>query len=148
MTTTFYSYLIRIWLIWVYKDASLVFSRSVDKVTVNELFFNFHLYQYTYFCSSKDHRFMHTTITTTRSIQRAQTPPRLWPLTLWCDLDLSSRSRKLMSLDVAYCIVPWYRIGWLWGYRFMRYIYLFISCDLWPSSVTFGFWQGQLHFNH
>ena len=45
---------------------------------------------------------------TKKSIQRTQTPPSLWPLTLWCDLDLSSRSRKLMSLDVAYCIVPWY----------------------------------------
>ena len=50
----------------------------------------------------------------TRSIQRTQTPPRLWPLTLWCDLDLSSRSRKLMSLDVAYCIVLWYQVWCLW----------------------------------
>ena len=33
----------------------------------------------------------------TRSIQRMQTPPRLLPLTQWCDLDLSSRSRKLLS---------------------------------------------------
>ena len=41
----------------------------------------------------------------TRSIQRTQTPPRPRPLTLLCDLDLSSRSRKLMSLDVTYCIV-------------------------------------------
>ena len=46
----------------------------------------------------------------TRSIQRTQTPPRLWPLTLTCDLDLIARSRKLMSLDVAYCIVPWYQV--------------------------------------
>ena len=30
--------------------------------------------------------------------------PRLWPLTLWCDLDISSRSRNLTLLDVAYCI--------------------------------------------
>ena len=36
--------------------------------------------------------------------------PRLCPLTLWCGLDISSRSRKLMSLDVAYCIVPWYQV--------------------------------------
>ena len=50
----------------------------------------------------------------TRSIQRTQTPPRLWPLTLWCDLDLSSRARKLMSLDVAFCIVPWYQVWCLW----------------------------------
>ena len=27
-----------------------------------------------------------------------------------CDLDLTSRSRKLMSLNVAYCIVPWYLV--------------------------------------
>ena len=30
------------------------------------------------------------------------------PLTLRFDLNLTSRSRKLVSLDVAYCIVPWY----------------------------------------
>ena len=36
----------------------------------------------------------------TRSIQRTQTPPRLWPLILWCGFDLLSRSRKLMSLDL------------------------------------------------
>ena len=35
----------------------------------------------------------------TRSIQRTQTPPRLWPLTLSCDLDLKSRSKKLMSWE-------------------------------------------------
>ena len=45
------------------------------------------------------------------SIQRTQTPPRMLSLTLWCDLDLSSRSIKLMSLDVAYCIVLWYQTG-------------------------------------
>ena len=51
----------------------------------------------------------------TRSIQRTQTPPRLWPLTLSCDLDLKSRSYRLMSLDVAYCIVqPWYQVWCLW----------------------------------
>ena len=27
-----------------------------------------------------------------------------------CDLDLTSRSRKLMSLDVAYCIVTWFQV--------------------------------------
>ena len=31
-------------------------------------------------------------------------------LTLTCDLDLTSRLRKLMSLDVAYCIVHWYQV--------------------------------------
>ena len=41
----------------------------------------------------------------TRSIQRTQTPPRLWPLTLSCDLDLESRSKKLCRL--LYCtLVP------------------------------------------
>ena len=36
----------------------------------------------------------------------------LWPwavtLTLW------SRSKRLMSLDVTYCIVPWYQVRYLW----------------------------------
>ena len=50
----------------------------------------------------------------TRSIQRTQTPPRLWPLTLSCDLDLKSSSNRLMSLYVAYCIVPWYQVWCLW----------------------------------
>ena len=50
----------------------------------------------------------------TRSIQRMQTPPRLWPLTLWCDLDLSSRSRKLMSLDATCSIVSWSTVWCLW----------------------------------
>ena len=31
-------------------------------------------------------------------------------LTLSCDLDLKSKSEKHMSLDVAYCIVPWYQV--------------------------------------
>ena len=58
----------------------------------------------------------------TRSIQRTQTPPRLWPLTLSCDLDLKSRPKRLMSLDVAYCIVPWYQVWCPW-----------VSfCDIWP----------------
>ena len=47
----------------------------------------------------------------TRSIQRTQTPPRLWPFTLSCHLDLKSRSNRLMSLD---CIVPWYQVWCLW----------------------------------
>ena len=45
----------------------------------------------------------------TRSIQRTQTPPHLWYLILWCDPDLTSRSRKLMAIDDAFCIIPWYR---------------------------------------
>ena len=40
----------------------------------------------------------------TRSIQRTQTLPRLWLLTLRCDFELLSMSRKLMTLHVAYCI--------------------------------------------
>ena len=50
----------------------------------------------------------------TRSIHRTQSPLCLWHLTLWCDNDLSSRSRKLMSFDVAYCIVLWYQVWYLW----------------------------------
>ena len=38
----------------------------------------------------------------TRSIQRMQTPTRLWPLTLSCDLDLKSRFKKSY---VIRCIV-------------------------------------------
>ena len=50
----------------------------------------------------------------TRSIQRTQTPQRLRPLTLTFDLDLTTRSRKLMSLDVTYYIVPWFQVWCLW----------------------------------
>ena len=50
----------------------------------------------------------------TRSIQRTQIPPRLWPLTLLCGLHLLSRSRKLMSVDVAYGIVPLFQVWCLW----------------------------------
>ena len=46
----------------------------------------------------------------TRNIKRTQTPPRLWMLTLTCDLGHTSRSRELMSLEVAHCIVPWYHM--------------------------------------
>ena len=31
-------------------------------------------------------------------------------VTMTCVFDLMSRSRKIMSLDVAYCIVPWYQV--------------------------------------
>ena len=58
-----------------------------------------------------DNELMATTIIKiTRSIQRTQPPPRLRHLTLTCDLDLTSRSRKLMSLDVVYCIGPWFQV--------------------------------------
>ena len=38
---------------------------------------------------------------TTRSIQRTQTPPRLWPLTLWCDLDL--KKADVIRCRLLYC---------------------------------------------
>ena len=73
-----------------------------------------------------------------KSIQRTQTPPRLWHLTLWCDLEFLLRSRKLVSLDVAFCIVPWYQVWCLWVLCLTRYHHLFILCDLWPSPVNFN----------
>ena len=74
----------------------------------------------------------------TISIQRMQTPPRLWHLTLWCDLAHSSRSKKLMSLDVAYCTEPWYQVWCLWVYYFTWYHHLFTLFDLhlWPSAFV------------
>ena len=41
------------------------------------------------------------TLAKTRSIQRTQTPPRLWPLTSSCALTWKLRSKTLMPLDVA-----------------------------------------------
>ena len=63
---------------------------------------------------NKIHLLERCNITKTRSIQRTQTPPRLWPLTLSCDLGRKSRSKRLKSLDVAYCIVSWYQVWCLW----------------------------------
>ena len=72
------------------------------------------------------------------SIQRTQTPPPLWTLTLRCDLDLTSTARRLMALYVAYCIVPWYQVWCLWVWYFTRYDYFFIfvtfDLHLWPAS--------------
>ena len=80
----------------------------------------------------------------TRSIQRTQTHPRLWPLTLTCDLDLTSRSRNVTSLDVVYSIEPWFQVWCLLIWWFARYDHLFIfvtfDLHLWPSAyvkVTF-----------
>ena len=78
------------------------------------------------------------------STQRTQTPPRLWPLTLSCDLYHSSRSRKLMSLDVANCIVPWHQVCNCINLRDMTVSSFFVTfyLRLWPSSsvkVTFIF---------
>ena len=73
----------------------------------------------------------------TKRIQRTQTPPRLWPLTLWCDLDLSSRSRKLMSLDVAYSIVslvPDMMSMGLILYEISPFLYF-----MWPVTFTCEF---------
>ena len=57
----------------------------------------------------------------TRSIQRTQTPPHLWPLTLSCDLDHKSRSNRLMSLDVLYCTLVSGKMS-----------VSVIVCDIWP----------------
>ena len=78
----------------------------------------------------------------TRSIQRTQTPPRLWSLPLTCDFDLMSRSRKLMSLDVTYCTR--YDVCECNSLQDMTIGLLFVTFDLrlWPSSsvkVTFIF---------
>ena len=79
----------------------------------------------------------------TRSIQRTQTPPRLWRLTLICYLDLKSRSRKLMSLDVLY-LGTRYDVCECNSLRHVNISSFFVTFDLrlWPSSsvkVTFTF---------
>ena len=77
-----------------------------------------------------------TATNVTRSIRRTQTPPRLWPLTLSCDFDLKSRSKRLMSLDVAYCIVPWCKYdvcecNSLWDMSIISFLWpLTFTCDL------------------
>ena len=72
----------------------------------------------------------------------------MWPFTLWCDLDLMLRSIKLMLLDVAYCIVPLYQVWCLWVYYVAIYHHSLILFGIWPSLVTFSFFQGHLYFNH
>ena len=82
----------------------------------------------------------------TRSIQRTQTPPRLWSLTLCCDLDLKSRSKRFTRCRLLYCtLVP--------GIMSVSVI----ACDIWPLvhfcylwslPVTFIIRQGHFHFNH
>ena len=78
-----------------------------------------------------------STSVTNQSIQRTQTPQILWHLTLWCDLDLSSRSRKLMSYDVVllYCtLVPGMMSMGLMFYKISPIAYfmwpLAFICDL------------------
>ena len=84
----------------------------------------------------------------TRSIQRTQTPPRQWPLTLSCDLDLKSRSKRLMSLDASYCSLLYLGTRYdVCEFNSLRQMYIssfFVTFDLrlWPSSfikVTFTF---------
>ena len=82
-----------------------------------------------------------------RRKQETQTPPRLWPLTLMCDFDLMSMSRKLLSLDVAYCIVPWYQVWCSCVIVFEVWSYIHF-CDLWSSPVTLIICQGHFHFHH
>ena len=60
-----------------------------------------------------------------------------------CDLDLSSRSRKLMSLDVAYCIVPWYQVLGMMsdGFNTLRNIticlfHVTFDLHLWPFAFV------------
>ena len=79
----------------------------------------------------------------TRSIQRTQTPPRLWPLTLNCDLDLKSRSKRLvirllyrtlvpsmMSVSVIVCEI-WPLVHFIWPLNF--------ACDLHRPSRSLSF---------
>ena len=76
----------------------------------------------------------------TRNIQRTQTPPRMWPMTLWCDLGLSSRSRKLMSLDFAYNIVMYLDHRYdFYGFKTLRNIticlfHVTFDLHLWPFA--------------
>ena len=78
----------------------------------------------------------------TRSIQRTQTPPHLWHLTLWCDLELSSRSRKLMSLDVAFVLFLGTSYD-VYGFNVLRDITIefclfheTFDLHLWPSAFV------------
>ena len=67
-------------------------------------------------------------------------------LTVTCDPDLTSRLRKLMSLDVAYCIVPWYQTFdlHLWLSAYVKVTFTLISrctlcsCTLVPSMKFVG----------
>ena len=83
----------------------------------------------------------------TRSIQRKQTPPRLWSLTLTCDLDLTSNSKK------AYVIkCRWLHCAYVPDMMFVSVIvcemWLLVHfCNLWLLSVTFGVCQGHFHFH-
>ena len=80
----------------------------------------------------------------TRSIQRTPTPPRLWPLTLTCDIDLTLRSRKLIiRCRLLYCaMVPGNDVCECNSFRDMTINSFFVTFDLqlWPLAyvkVTF-----------
>ena len=67
----------------------------------------------------------------TRSIQRTQTPPRLWPFV------------KVKKADVIRCtliIALHLIVPYVYVFNTLRDITIFfILCDLWPSPVTFSF---------
>ena len=85
----------------------------------------------------------------TISIQRTQTPPRLWPLILSCDLDLKSGQKGLFHYMLLIVMYLGTRYD-VYRFNFLRQItiILFIVLDLWPSPVTFSFCQDHLHFSH
>ena len=67
----------------------------------------------------------------------------LWPLTLTCDLHLISRSRKLMSLDIAYCLGTIYDVcecNSLWDMTINSFLWpLTFTCDLQRMSRSLSF---------
>ena len=85
-----------------------------------------------------------TNLKGTRSIQRTQTPPRLWNLTLWCDLNLFKvKKADVYRYRLLHCTLIGTRYD-VYGFN-IRYHHLFILCDLWPSPVTVSFCQAHLH---
>ena len=90
----------------------------------------------------------------TRSIQKTQTPPRLWPLTLCRDLDLSSRSRMLMlfiTCRLLYCtLVPGMMSVGLILYEISPLVYfmwhLTFTCDLQPLSRSLDLLSLDVHY--
>ena len=71
--------------------------------------------------------------------QRTQRPPRLWPLTLRCDLDidLTSRSR---NTAIGCCLLYFTLVPGM--IRTFAHFY-----DLWNSPVTFSFSFCQCHYH-
>ena len=73
----------------------------------------------------------------TRSIQRTQTPPSLWPLTLMCDLDLKVKVKNAYDIRcrLLYCTLV---LGMMSVSVIVYEIWPLVHfCDLWPSPVTF-----------